>query len=254
MWDVVMDGGHSAENIEEKPRNLDTLAEGDSKTDPMKDNLSPDGLSPEPKDVEPRTNCPGILDRKSPNRQVINNSPLIPFGDAPLNAESASTKPVADPKPEPVPATDWGKALPPRGCRNPLWVPEPGKLPEPVTERAGQEVRVLDGIRRRMLAVDQRFDVPATMADRKAVHSLLIDRPYGEIVATMDWAYRSTGRRCCAPRCVRNTSKASSRRRHARYAHTTNATTPPTASPDGARRKPARRQRRCGHERGRAAS
>lgn len=148
-----MDGGHSAENIEEKPRNLDTLAEGDSKTDPMKDNLSPDGLSPEPKDVEPRTNCPGILDRKSPNRQVINNSPLIPFGDAPLNAEQASTKPVADPKPEPV---------------------------------------------------------PATMADRKAVHSLLIDRPYGEIVATMDWACRSTGRRCCAPRCVRNTS----RRRH----------------------------------------
>ena len=65
-------------------------------------------------------------------------------------------------------------------------MPEPGKLPEPVTERAGQEVRVLDGIRRRMLAVDQRFDVPATMADRKAVHSLLIDRPYGEIVATMD--------------------------------------------------------------------
>lgn len=86
------------------------------------------------RDVEPRTNCPGILDRKSPNRQVINNSPLIPFGDAPLNAESASTKPVADPKPEPV---------------------------------------------------------PATMADRKAVHSLLIDRPYGEIVATMDWAYRN---------------------------------------------------------------
>ena len=129
----------------------------------MKDNLSPDGLSPEPKDVETRTNCPGILDRKSPNRQVINNSPLIPFGDAPLNAEQAATKPVADPKPEPVPATDWGKALPPRGCRNPLWVPEPGKLPEPVTERA----------------------------DRKAVHSLLIDRPYGEIVATMDWAYRN---------------------------------------------------------------
>ena len=90
------------------------------------------------RDVEPKTNCPGILDRKSPNRQVINSSPLIPFGDAPLNAESASTKPVADPKPEPV---------------------------------------------------------PATMADRKAVHSLLIDRPYGEIVATMDWAYRSTGRR-----------------------------------------------------------
>ena len=149
------------------------------------------------RDVEPRTNCPGILDRKSPNRQVINNSPLIPFGDAPLNAESASTKPVADPKPEPV---------------------------------------------------------PATMSDRKAVHSLLIDRPYGEIVATMDWACQSTGRRCCAPRCVRNTSKASSRRRRARYAHTTNATTPPTASPDGARRKPARRQRRCGHERGRAAS
>ena len=78
-----MDGGHSAENIEEKPRNLDTLAEGDSKTDPMKDNLSPDGLSPEPKDVEPRTNCPGILDRKSPNRQVINNSPLIPSGMLP---------------------------------------------------------------------------------------------------------------------------------------------------------------------------
>lgn len=174
-----MDGDHSAENIEEKPRNLDALAEGDGKTDPMKDNLSPDGLSPAPKAVEPRTNCPGILDRKSPNRQVINSSPLIPFGDAPLNAESASTKPVADPKPEPV---------------------------------------------------------PATMADRKAVHSLPIDRPYGEIVATMDWAYRSTGRRCCAPRCVRNTSKASSRRRRARYAHTTNATTPPTASPDGARR------------------
>ena len=122
---------------------------------------------------------------------MINNSPLIPFGDAPLNAEQAATKPVADPKPEPVPATDWGKALPPRGCRNPLWVPEPGKLPEPVTKRAGQEVRVLDGIRRRMLAVDQRFDVPATIADRKAVHSLLIDRPYGEIVATMDWAYRN---------------------------------------------------------------
>lgn len=81
------------------------------------------------RDAEQRTNCPGILDRKSPNRQVINNSPLIPFEDAPLNAESASTKPVADPKPEPV---------------------------------------------------------PATMADRKAVHSLLIDRPYGEIVATMD--------------------------------------------------------------------
>lgn len=192
-----MDGDHSTENIEEKPRNLDALTEGDGKTDPMKDNLSPDGLSPEPKAVEPGTNCPGILDRKSPNRQVINSSPLIPFGDAPLNAESASTKPVADPKPEPV---------------------------------------------------------PATMADRKAVHSLLIDRPYGEIVATMDWACRSTGRRCCAPRCVRNTSKASSRRRRARYAHTTNATTPPTASPDGARRKPARRQRRCGHERGRAAS
>ena len=191
VWDVVMDGDHPAENIEEKPRNLDALAEGDGKTDPMKDNLSPDGLSPAPKAVEPRTNCPGILDRKSPNRQVINNSPLIPFGDAPLNAEQAATKPVADPKPEPVPATDWGKALPPRGCRNPLWVPEPGKLPEPVTERAGQEVRVLDGIRRRMLAVDQRFDVPATMADRKAVHSLLIDRPYGEIVATMDWAYRN---------------------------------------------------------------
>ena len=191
VWDVVMDGDHPAENIEEKPRNLDALAEGDGKPDPMKDNLSPDGLSPEPKDVETRTNCPGILDRKSPNRQVINNSPLIPFGDAPLNAEQAATKPVADPKPEPVPATDWGKALPPRGCRNPLWVPEPGKLPEPVTERAGQEVRVLDGIRRRMLAVDQRFDVPATMADRKAVHSLLIDRPYGEIVATMDWAYRN---------------------------------------------------------------
>ena len=197
VWDVVMDGGHPAENIEEKPRNLDALAEGDGKPDPMKDNLSPDGLSPEPKDVEPRTNCPGILDRKSPNRQVINNSPLIPFGDAPLNAEQAATKPVADPKPEPV---------------------------------------------------------PATMADRKAVHSLPIDRPYGEIVATMDWACRSTGRRCCAPRCVRNTSKASSRRRRARYAHTTNATTPPTASPDGARRKPARRRRRCGHERGRAAS
>ena len=123
-----MDGGHSAENIEEKPRNLDALAEGDGKPDPMKDNLSPDGLSPEPKDVETRTNCPGILDRKSPNRQVINSSPLIPFGDAPLNAESASTKPVADPKPEPV---------------------------------------------------------PATMADRKAGHSLLIDRPYGEIVATI---------------------------------------------------------------------
>ncbi|VWQ17929.1 hypothetical protein BIFLH277_00746, partial [Bifidobacterium longum subsp. longum] len=70
-------------------------------------------------------------------------------------------------------------------------VPDPGKLPEPVTERADQEVRVLDGIRRRMLAVDQRFDVPATMADRKAVHSLLIDRPYGEVVATMDWAYRN---------------------------------------------------------------
>ena len=49
------------------------------------------------RDAEQRTNCPGILDRKSPNRQVINNSPLIPFGDAPLNAESASTKPVADP-------------------------------------------------------------------------------------------------------------------------------------------------------------
>ena len=193
-----MDGDHSTENIEEKPRNLDALAEGDGKPDPMKDNLSPDGLSPEPKDVETRTNCPGILDRKSPNRQVINNSPLIPFGDAPLNAEQAATKPVADPKPEPV---------------------------------------------------------PATMADRKAVHSLPIDRPYGEIVATMDWACRSTGRRCCAPRCVRNTSKASSRRRRARYARTTNATTPPTTSPDGARRRPARRRRRwCGHERGRAAS
>lgn len=34
-----MDGGHSTENIEEKPRNLDTLTEGDGKTDPMKDNL-----------------------------------------------------------------------------------------------------------------------------------------------------------------------------------------------------------------------
>ncbi len=31
VWDVVMDGDHPAENIEEKPRNLDALAEGDGK-------------------------------------------------------------------------------------------------------------------------------------------------------------------------------------------------------------------------------
>lgn len=191
VWDVVMDGGRPAENIEEKPRNLDALAcSGES--DIGKDNLSPDGLSPEPTDAGSRTNCPEIPDRKSPNRQVINNSPFIPFGDVSLNVGQACARTSAtNSKPGTVPTPDWGKALPPRGCRNPLWVPEPGKLPEPVTERAGQEVRVLDGIRQRLLAVDRRFDVPATMADRKAVHSLLIDRPYGEIVATMDWAYRN---------------------------------------------------------------
>ena len=110
------------------------------------------------RDVEPKTNCPGILDRKSPNRQVINNSPLIPFGDAPLNDEQASAQPAAGPNPETAPTTDWGKALPPRGCRNPLWVPDPGKLPEPVTERADQEVRVLDGIRRGVARVQYRLD------------------------------------------------------------------------------------------------
>lgn len=191
VWDVIMDGDRPVENIEERPRNLDALADRENNPEADEDILSPDGSSPEPKGMGPRTNCPGILDRKSPNRQVINNSPLIPFGDAPLNDEQASAQPAAGPNPETAPTTDWGKALPPRGCRNPLWVPDPGKLPEPVTERADQEVRVLDGIRRRMLAVDQRFDVPATMADRKAVHSLLIDRPYGEVVATMDWAYRN---------------------------------------------------------------
>ena len=199
VWDVIMDGDRPVENIEERPRNLDALADRENNPEADEDNLSPDGSSPEPKGMGPRTNCPGILDRKSPNRQVINNSPLIPFGDAPLNDEQASAQPAAGPNPETAPTTDWGKALPPRGCRNPLWVPDPGKLPEPVTERADQEVRVLDGIRRRMLAVDQRFDVPATMADRKAVHSLLIDRPYGEVVATMDWAYRN---RYWLPVCV----------------------------------------------------
>ena len=92
------------------------------------------------------------------------------------------------------------------------------------------------------------------MADRKAVHSLLIDRPYGEIVATMDWAYRSTGRRCCAPRYARSTSRAPFRRRRARYARTTNATTPPTTSQGGAGPKPPHRLRRYGHERGRESS
>ena len=84
VWDVIMDGDRPVENIEERPRNLDALADRENNPEADEDNLSPDGSSPEPKGMGPRTNCPGILDRKSPNRQVINAAPQTPAAHAQL--------------------------------------------------------------------------------------------------------------------------------------------------------------------------
>lgn len=119
----------------------------------------------------------------SPNRQVITNAPLVPYGDIPLAGEQPEEERSEHDAP------DWRLALPPKGARDPLWVPEPEDADERVRSRALQEVRVLTLIHDRVAAIDPKAARPASMRDRRKVHELLMERSLTEVETILDWAY-----------------------------------------------------------------
>lgn len=51
------------------------------------DMVSPDMMSPQGDHAGGVTSCPKRGDMVSPNRQVITNAPLVPYGDIPLAGE-----------------------------------------------------------------------------------------------------------------------------------------------------------------------
>lgn len=119
----------------------------------------------------------------SPNRQVITNAPLVPYGDTPLAGEQPEEERSEHDAP------DWRLALPPRGVRDPLWTPGAEDADERVRSRALQEVRVLTLIHDRVAAIDPKAARPASMRDRRKVHELLMERSLTEVETILDWAY-----------------------------------------------------------------
>ncbi|WP_236682484.1 hypothetical protein [Bifidobacterium catenulatum] len=119
----------------------------------------------------------------SPNRQVITNAPLVPYGDIPLAGEQPEEERSEHDAP------DWRLALPPRGVRDPLWTPGAEDADERVRSRALQEVRVLTLIHDRVAAIDPKAARPASMRDRRKVHELLMERSLTEVETILDWAY-----------------------------------------------------------------
>lgn len=119
----------------------------------------------------------------SPNRQVITNAPLVPYGDIPLAGEQPEEERSERDAP------DWRLALPPKGVRDPLWTPGTEDADERVRSRALQEVRVLTLIHDRVAAIDPKSARPASMRDRRKVHELLTERSLAEVETILDWAY-----------------------------------------------------------------
>lgn len=116
----------------------------------------------------------------SPNRQVITNAPLVPYGDTPLSGEQPEEERSEHDAP------DWRLALPPKGVRDPLWVPGAEDADERVRSRALQEVRVLTLIHDRVAAIDPKSARPASMRDRRKVHELLMERSLTEVETILD--------------------------------------------------------------------
>lgn len=119
----------------------------------------------------------------SPNRQVITNAPLVPYGDIPLAGEQPEEERSERDAP------DWRLALPPKGVRDPLWTPGAEDADERVRSRTLQGVRVLTLIHDRVAAIDPKSARPASMRDRRKVHELLTERSLAEVETILDWAY-----------------------------------------------------------------
>lgn len=198
VWDVVMEGAQTEpEDItdpgetdagKDVPAKPSTAEPSRSKECARGDMVSPDAVSPDT--MSPQgdsdggvTSCPKRGDVMSPNRQVITNAPLVPYGDIPLAGEQPEEERSEHDAP------DWRLALPPRGVRDPLWTPGAEDADERVRSRALQEVRVLTLIHDHVAAIDPKAARPASMRDRRKVHELLMERSLTEVETILDWAY-----------------------------------------------------------------
>nr|WP_304355305.1 helix-turn-helix domain-containing protein [Bifidobacterium catenulatum] len=198
VWDVVMKGARTepeditdpgetgaGKDVPAKPSTAEPsrskeCARGDMVSP---DAVSPDTMSPQGDPAGEVTSCPKRGDVMSPNRQVITNAPLVPYGDIPLSGEQPEEERSEHDAP------DWRLALPPKGVRDPLWVPGAEDADERVRSRALQEVRVLTLIHDRVAAIDPKAARPASMRDRRKVHELLMERSLAEVETILDWAY-----------------------------------------------------------------
>ena len=198
VWDVVMKGARTEpEDITDPgetsagkgvPAKPSAAGPSRSKECARGDMVSPDAVSPDTMSLQGDsdggvTSCPKRGDVMSPNRQVITNAPLVPYGDIPLAGEQPEEERSEHDAP------DWRLALPPRGVRDPLWTPGAEDADERVRSRALQEVRVLTLIHDRVAAIDPKAARPASMRDRRKVHELLMERSLTEVETILDWAY-----------------------------------------------------------------
>lgn len=198
VWDVVMKGARTEpEDITDPgetsagkgvPAKPSAAGPSRSKECARGDMVSPDAVSPDTMSLQGDsdggvTSCPKRGDVMSPNRQVITNAPLVPYGDIPLAGEQPEEERSEHDAP------DWRLALPPRGVRDPLWTPGAEDADERVRSRALQEVRVLTLIHDRVAAIDPKSARPASMRDRRKVHELLTERSLTEVETILDWAY-----------------------------------------------------------------